>query len=296
MSFTVVIATYNRPHLLERAIRSVVAQDVEGLEIIVVDDASDPPVAFVVERYPGVRYLRQERNTGPGPARNRGIEQATRGFVIILDDDDELLPGALRLIQERISSFAEDGHYPVFQFSHGNGVLNEPFRVVRFSDYQTGVLRGDFLPVIDRHSFLELGYAYPDLRIGAEHLLWWEIAQRFGIPTWSERVCVIHDDAPIRLTSPLNQLARAPEYAEMQEITLARFGNLLKEQSPASYRVRKLGAATYWLLAGERERARRHLGDGDVKGGMLACALWCLSFLPGRLARWAFLMYRRISA
>lgn len=292
MSFTVVITTYNRPKLLQRAIESALKQEMEELEIIVVDDASSPPVAPIVAAYPGVLYLRQESNQGPGPARNRGIAHASHPLVAILDDDDELLPGALATIQERLESYPDRHKYPVFQFSHGNGKLDEPFRLICFEDYQTGAIRGDFLPVITRGLFLDLGYAYPNLRIGAEHLLWWEIAYRFGIPTWSERVCRLHGDAPVRLTSPATQVSRAKEFAQMQELTLDKFGNFLKERFPASYRTRKLGAATYWMLAGDRAKARAHLSDADLKRSPVAVALHLLSWMPQTLVRSLFSIYR----
>lgn len=294
MSFTVVIATYNRPKLLRRAIESALRQGIEELEIIVVDDASNIPLASVVDVYPGIVYLRQERNQGPGPARNRGIAHASRPFVVILDDDDELLPGALTTIRDHLLSYPERTKYPVFQFRHGNGKMNAPFQLIRFDDYQTGAISGDFLPVIARDLFLNLGYRYPNLRIGAEHLLWWEIAHRFGIPTWSTPVCRLHADAPTRLTSPKTQIVRAREYAEMQELTLEKFGDLLKERFPAAYRTRKLGAATYWLLAGERERAIKHLRSRDLQGVPAARVLELLSWMPQGLISWLFMIYRRV--
>ena len=295
MSFTVVIATHNRPQLLKRAIESALKQEIEDLEIIVVDDASDPSVELVIAEYPGVVYLRQERNQGPGPARNRGIAHASKPWVVILDDDDELLPGALSVIEDHLESFEDLHKFPVFQFCHGNGRLDEPFRLVRFEDYQAGAISGEFLPVIARDLFQQLGYAYPNVRIGAEHLLWWEIAYRFGIPTWATRVCYLHDDAPQRLTSPQSQIARAREYAEMQEMTLAKFGDLLKDRFPAQYRTRKLGAATYWMLAGDRQKARAHLNAPEVRNFAAARALRLVSWMPQGAIRLLFTAYRGVS-
>ena len=231
---------------------------------------------------------------GPGPARNRGITTSSRRYVVLLDDDDELAPGALHTIAGAIRSFPNHAQYPVFQFGHGNAVLADPFRVIRLDDYLSGVLKGDFLPVVDRERFQAMGFAYPDVRVGAEHLLWWEIADKVGIPTWAEKVCVLHADAPIRLTDPRNQIARAKEYAEMQELTLDRFGEVLAARFPAEYRTRRLGAATYWMLAGDRRRAREHLADlSKDGGGALVLALRALSYAPRPVVRWAFRMYRR---
>lgn len=220
---------------------------------------------------------------------------AARRYVVLLDDDDELAPGALHTIAETIGSFPEHARYPVFQFGHGNAELADAFRLIRMDDYLNGALKGDFLPVVDRALFQSLGFAYPDVRIGAEHLLWWEIADKIGIPTWAKKVCILHADAPIRLTDPANQIARAREYAKMQELTLERFGKALKSRFPAAYQTRKVGAATYWMLAGERRLAREHLADlAKEGGGLFIQALRVLSYFPGPVVRRAFRMYRSV--
>ena len=97
LSVSVVIPTYQRAHLLPRAIDSALAQVRPGDEIIVVDDGSTDATPSVVAAYgERVRYLRTP-NGGAGAARNRGIELATRDLVAFLDSDDEWMPGKLEL-------------------------------------------------------------------------------------------------------------------------------------------------------------------------------------------------------
>lgn len=297
MQFSVVIATHNRAELLDRAICSLAGQGESLAEIIVVDDASTDSTPEIARRwYPTVLYLRQDVNKGAGAARNRGLRAATSPFVIILDDDDELCPEALRAISAQMSTFRGVEFYPVVQFATSNGSIPEPFLLVRLDHYIDGTLRGDFVPVINRQVFLAEGFAYPEIRPVGEHLLWWSIATRYGIPTWADRVAIVHDDAPIRLTSPLNQVRWARDYAEMQELTLVEFGHLLETKHQAYLRTRRMAAATYWLLAGERARARAHLRAlRNSGGGAVRLVMWMLSFLPSLLVRWAFLAYRRYS-
>jgi glycosyltransferase involved in cell wall biosynthesis len=92
-----VIATRDRARLLEQAIASALAQDVEGHEVIVVDDGSTDETTEVVGRYP-VRYLRLGDDAGgtPSRARNAGIRAARGRYIAFLDDDDVWLPNRLR--------------------------------------------------------------------------------------------------------------------------------------------------------------------------------------------------------
>lgn len=87
-SISVVIPTYNRSVLLERALDSVLAQTLPADEIIVVDDGStDNTVSMLKSRYPGVNLITQD-NQGVSAARNAGIEAARHDWIALLDSDD----------------------------------------------------------------------------------------------------------------------------------------------------------------------------------------------------------------
>jgi Glycosyl transferase family 2 len=92
---TVVIPCFRQAHFLPEAIESVLAQDHDAIEIVVVDDGSPDNVGEVAARYPGVKCLRQP-NGGLAAARNAGLEEAGGEFVLFLDADDRLLPEAIR--------------------------------------------------------------------------------------------------------------------------------------------------------------------------------------------------------
>lgn len=100
--FSVVIATYNYGHLIERAIDSVLNQTCQDFELIVVDDGSTDDTRERLERYGDrIRYLFQE-NSGQSTAYNRGADLASGRFIYILDADDELLPECLTRFAEAI--------------------------------------------------------------------------------------------------------------------------------------------------------------------------------------------------
>ena len=91
---SLIIPTFNRPHLLSRAVESAqrAGQDVE---VIVVDDGSSDGTASVCAALRDVKYIRLDRNQGVAGARNVGLLESSGEFIAFLDDDDMRLPGSL---------------------------------------------------------------------------------------------------------------------------------------------------------------------------------------------------------
>jgi len=97
MRVSVVIPLYDRQALGERALRSAREQDVAGMEIIVVDDGSNPPFRLPADLAfdPQVRVVRHDTNRGAGRARDTGVAAARGDWIAFLDSDDYWLPGTL---------------------------------------------------------------------------------------------------------------------------------------------------------------------------------------------------------
>ncbi|MGV4793003.1 glycosyltransferase [Rhizobium sp. F40D2] len=96
---TFIIPTYGRQDKLVRAITSILSQDWQPEEIIVVDDASPQPLTLpaAFAETGRVRIIRQSENRGPAACRNVGMLAARTDWVSFLDSDDWLLPGTLQL-------------------------------------------------------------------------------------------------------------------------------------------------------------------------------------------------------
>ncbi len=107
LSVSVVVPTYNRAHLLERALRSVIPQCGPRDEVIVADDGSTDDTATVVEAFGGPVRLLRLPHRGAGAARNAGIEAARGDLVAFLDSDDEWLPGKLSLQRAVLAAFPD---------------------------------------------------------------------------------------------------------------------------------------------------------------------------------------------
>ncbi len=291
--FTVVIPTYNRSSLVTRAIDSVYATGWEGVEIIVVDDASkDDTPEIIARRYPMVQVLRMPTNSGPSAARNVGIDAATARWVLMLDDDDLLVPDAFKTICRVLGENPELERYPVIQFAHTNAKMDRSFLVAGLTDYVEGRLQGDFAPLVQTRKFRSEQLRYPKSRIGGEGLLWFQIAQSWGLPSYAAAVIRLTDDAPTKLCSTRSQLARPREYAELQDETLALFGAALFSISPAYYRKKVIGGIVFRVLCGDRHLARTSITDSISLRATERFMLRCLSYMPLPVIAWLFTLYR----
>jgi glycosyltransferase involved in cell wall biosynthesis len=91
---SIIIPTYNRAHLLPRAINSVIEQTYPHWELIIVDDGSTDETNEVVKPYlqdTRIKYF-LKKNTGAADSRNFGVAQARYEWVTFLDSDDEAKP------------------------------------------------------------------------------------------------------------------------------------------------------------------------------------------------------------
>ena len=101
-----VIVTYNSRECCGRAIDSCIR---EGLDVVVVDNASDDGTAEVVATRPGVKMVRNIANLGFAAAVNLGFRQLDNRYVLLLNPDAELVTDVAALERELIDAGAAGG-------------------------------------------------------------------------------------------------------------------------------------------------------------------------------------------
>ena len=109
---SVIIPTYNRAHLVGKAIKSVLNQTYQDFEIIVIDDGSTDNTEETVKSFNNfkIRYICHTNNQGVSVARNTGIRASRGKYIALLDSDDEWLPEKLdKQIKVLKSEFPEAG-------------------------------------------------------------------------------------------------------------------------------------------------------------------------------------------
>lgn len=128
---SVYLPTHNRADLVGRAIRSVLEQSYDHLEVLVVDDGSRDETPRVIAEYlrdSRVRSMRQDVPGGACAARNRAIFQARGELITGIDDDDEFTPDR---VEKLVKGFDPDG--ASFAYTDLLTVSARSRRRVRFS-------------------------------------------------------------------------------------------------------------------------------------------------------------------
>lgn len=168
---SIVIPTYNRAETVRTAIDSVLEQDYQPMEVIVVDDGSTDDTTDVLVGYGDQIRLIKQANRGVSAARNLGVAAANGEYIAFLDSDDIWLPGKLT---KQMAAFEDNrvvfsytnwafGHTPcqpqiataVLELAaQGNGIVEQPVQVVARPDGGGVMLQGT---VCRKQAFYRVG-------------------------------------------------------------------------------------------------------------------------------------------
>lgn len=109
---TIITPTYNRAHVIQRAINSVLNQTFTDFEYIIIDDGSIDNTQSLIEHICSfnplgdrIRFHKHIKNQGQNAALNTGLSLAKGKYIAFLDSDDEWLPD---MLAEQMRQFNED--------------------------------------------------------------------------------------------------------------------------------------------------------------------------------------------
>jgi glycosyltransferase involved in cell wall biosynthesis len=319
----VCIPTYSRPVFLARALTSVVANgtvDPQRVEIVVADNAAaigEPVAAPLLASWPGpTAYLGGPENVGMVANFNRCISGSSGQAVLIVHDDDRLLPGAIDAILAALDAAPADRPVQLF----GTHVVAGDGRILRRQVWE----RRRFLPpeaavrrvltnssmvrfpsvVVDRAAYEAVG-AFREQFGGADDLdMWLRLFSRYGVTLQPAAVSAytIHPGADTESMFDARTIGYLQElFAEARALDLLDDETL--EHARNDYFHQFILGGTYRrLLAGDRAGARTvmslfeqpsldDLGPsrrwGPVRGAMrlliqLPAAAWTLMALLAR--------------
>jgi glycosyltransferase involved in cell wall biosynthesis len=205
--FSVILPTYNRAHLLPKAIQSLVDQTFGDWELIIVDDGSTDDTKAVVEKFQDerIRYVYQE-NQERSAARNNGINQAKGTFICFLDSDDYFLKDKLTNLYTAQQGSKNNSIWFDGLISEHNGSQKRlPFPVIEngYNNFEFILSNTLFSQQICGNiEIFKLFQFNPSIRIGEDMELWFRIASEFTfIPIEKSYQTVIleHDDRSINI-------------------------------------------------------------------------------------------------
>jgi glycosyltransferase involved in cell wall biosynthesis len=219
VQITAVIPTYNRGHIVGRAIESVLAQEYPPSEIILVDDGSLDNTRNTIESYgESVRYVYQT-NAGVSVARNRGVKEAKFEWIAFLDSDDYWRPDHLKRMVNAIGATQGEAalYFADTQAPEGEGGHSFwhvcGFEIKREWEFKRDA--GEWVlrriqpmllqsSVISRKAYLELGGLSEQLRTREDTLLFFKLALLYAACAVSGCATVMNSDDNIRLTKMYN--------------------------------------------------------------------------------------------
>ena len=109
---SVILPTYNRAHIIEKAIQSVLKQTYQDFEIIIIDDGSKDDTEKIIrgfqEKDNRIKYIRFEENKGAAAARNAGINMSKGEYITFQDSDDEWVIDKLEKQMKVIETSSEN--------------------------------------------------------------------------------------------------------------------------------------------------------------------------------------------
>jgi glycosyltransferase involved in cell wall biosynthesis len=129
MTVSVIVRTYNRGYILADAVRSILAQTMGDLEVVVVDDGStdDTPAVLAQLDDDRVRVVRHETNRGVSAAGNTGIRAARGDLIAHLDSDDLWRPTILESLVDFLGRHPEaDAVFCGLEIERGGRAASPP--------------------------------------------------------------------------------------------------------------------------------------------------------------------------
>ena len=228
-TISVVVTTYNRAHLLPRAIKSICDAGCD-LEIVVVDDASSDDTHEICATLSGIRYLRLSTNRGLAHARNVGIAASSSDFVAFLDDDDLRLRGSL----DRQLKFLID--CPDTAFCYGQALIGDAERQLPTGEiYPSHCPQGDifwdllannFIPMPSvlarKSSLLEHGCFNDNLKLIEDWDMWLRLSEFCLVVSVEEPVAIHRKATAVSEQMSSNSAAICRESLRVQQLALSR--------------------------------------------------------------------------
>jgi glycosyltransferase involved in cell wall biosynthesis len=186
MLVDIIIPAYNPGKFLFQAIRSCFSQEYKKYTITVIDDNSTEDVKSMLKRFPTVKYIRNDKNIGPGASRNVGIKSTNGDLVSLLDADDIMHPSKLKFsvaaFRGRPDIGMTCGNYQILL----NRVrLKRPFYRKPISIDHATLMRQNFVAsgstTIKREVFDEVGLFSEEYRIAEDYDMWLRISEKYSI-------------------------------------------------------------------------------------------------------------------
>ena len=207
MKISVITPSYNQGHFIKETIDSILSQDWDEIEYIVMDGGSTDDTVDILKSYGDQIIWKSEKDRGQTHAINKGLEIATGDVLCYLNSDDFFMPGVIRKVMEKFQSDNNikwiSGDYIIID---ENGKEIQSF-VASYKRFLRSLPQKSTLEVANyiiqpstfwrREVYEEFGEFDEDLHLTMDYDYWLRIIQKYPLTNLDEALCSfrIHGDS-----------------------------------------------------------------------------------------------------
>jgi len=256
-SVSVIIPTYRRAHLINRAIQSVLNQTYRDFKIMVVIDGPDNDTIKVLKSIADdrIRYIIHEKNMGISAARNTGIQSTDSKYVAFLDDDDEWAPQKLYKQVKVADDSSEDTGviYTDVLICEDNSNTCAYFECIDGKkDTRRQIVRGRCITpstvLVKRECFRKIGLFDTELERCEDWEFWLRVSEKYKFVKVCEPLTIFHETSGQRLGPSEN----IEEFLEVKEVIVTKY--FKRQKKLLAYNLFGLGVEWYDMKEHRRGR------------------------------------------
>lgn len=264
---SVVVPTYNRPDYLRRAVRSVVDQTYDEIELVVVDDNENSPASETLDDLPlheltAVEFVRGLDHDNAAAARNTGVATASGEIVAFLDDDDWWFEDKLT---RQVDAFARADDSVGIVYA-GATMVYDDHREISVPPAVDGSMTKALLrrnvvgsmSVVAVRRGVALAIPFDEQFPSWEDLVWYvDLSRVTDFERIPETLAWYEHDSPDRLSEDLDRERRSRELFESKYRSLARSYGVTFEREMRAWAAFRSGTVAFHC--GAYDEARRLL-------------------------------------
>ena len=190
MFVDIIIPAHNPTEFISSTIESCLNQTYKKFKIFVIDDASDSPLDYLLNKFPMINLINSRSNLGPGGARNLGIEAGSEsaargGLISFIDSDDIMMPKKLEL---SVNKFLENPNLGMtcgnYQIVYKKRTMR-PFYKRSIDINHNTLMRQNYVAsgsvTLRRDVFYDVGRFNEDYWIAEDYDLWLRVSEKYDI-------------------------------------------------------------------------------------------------------------------
>lgn len=308
--YSVVVPLYNKEKYIKDTLESVLMQNYDDYEVVVVNDGSSDSSYKVVEQmcheYPQIKLISQ-RNAGVAVARNTGIAAATGEYIAFLDADDEWKSNYLEEIDWLVQNYPQSSIFvTAYDIRLSSSVIHHSTQLTQKqglldSYWKTYANHYDFVwtsaTVLRKSACLKAGMFTSGEKIGQDLDMWARVACNNPVVAYTAKSCVIYNRSAEQNARTRVKIAYPKEFMKVlrAEMVSERWTNKEKACMQSKYNKKMVVYIFTSIMAGKQREARLLLRQWKKENpNKYIFPLQVASYLPNKVNEWVYAMRLRI--